>query len=118
MNIANVGARFALLADVDSAELERWSPLVEIACDYVLRHCAVEEPDSEQTGRLEMLAAAYALRLYCLSADEGVTQFTAGDVRVTSSAGRLQNSEQLWRELAEANTDLIHAEGFLFGRVI
>lgn len=118
MNIANVGARFALLADVDSTESERWSPLVEIACDYVLRHCAVEQPDLDQTKRLEMLAAAYALKLYCLSADEGVTQFAAGDVRVTSSAGRLQKSIRLWNELAEANTDLIQAEGFLFGRVI
>ena len=88
MNIANVTARFAVLAEIDSADTARFSPLIEEACRYVQSMCVIGQPDSGQTARLEMLSAVYALRLYGLLGEDQLTQFVAGDVRLTSSAGR------------------------------
>ena len=118
MNIENVTERFALLASLDSEELPRWGVLVQDACAFVQAHCTVTAPDEAQTARLEALAAAYALRLYGMCADEGLTQFVAGDVRLTSSAGNGKNTLSLWDELLRANADLIHTGDFLFGRVM
>ena len=56
MNIANVTDRFAVLAELESSEVSRWSPVVEVACRYVQSLCTVEAPDSGQTARLETLA--------------------------------------------------------------
>ena len=118
MNIANVISRFAVLAEIDSADTNRLSPLVEEACRHVQSLCVVEQPDSEQTARLEMLSAVYAFRLYGLLGDNQLTQFVAGDVRLTSSADGQMRSERLWRELAKNSADLIRADEFIFGRVI
>ncbi len=118
MNIANVTARFAVLAGVEEAELSRFETIIADACDYVQSRCRVDDPDSGQIRRLEMLAAAYALKLYGTCAEDGLSQFVAGDVRLTLSAGKDGIGEKHWRELAEDNADLIDTGGFLFGRVI
>ena len=118
MNIANVTARFAVLAEIDSADTARFSPLIEEACRYVQSMCVIGQPDSGRTARLEMLSAVYALRLYGLLGEDQLTQFVAGDVRLTSSADRLQRAEQLWKELAKNSADLIRTDEFIFGRVI
>ena len=118
MNIANVMSRFASLANIDSSQAQQWRALAEDACQYIASRCVVKQPDSAQTARLEMLAAAYTLKLYGMCGDDELTGFTAGDVRLTSSADRRERSESLWRELAANNADLIGAEGFIFGRVI
>lgn len=118
MNIENVRARFMTLTGIDSEEMFRWQALTEDAVDYVQQRCAVREPDEAQTKRLEALAAAYALKLYALCGDDGLTQFVAGDVHLTSSADKRMRAGELWAELAAQNADLIGTEGFLFGRVI
>ena len=118
MNIANVTDRFAVLAELESSEVSRWSPVVEIACRYVQSLCTVEAPDSGQTARLETLAAVYAFALYEMCGNSRLTQFVAGDVRLTSSADGQMRSERLWRELAKNSADLIRADEFIFGRVI
>ena len=118
MNIANVCERFAVLADVDSDALEHWTPLVEDACAFVQSRCVVSAPDEAQRRRLEALSAAYAAYLYSLSGDGAVSQFTAGDVKLTSSASGAEKAERLWRVLAENNADLVRVGGFLFGRVM
>ena len=118
MNIANVTSRFAVLAELESAEVSRWEPLIEDACRYVQSLCTVEAPDSAQTARLETLGAVYALRLYEMCGNSQLTQFVAGDVRLTSSADRQARANKLWEELAAQNADLIGTERFLFGRVI
>lgn len=118
MNIENVCRRFAVLAGLDSEALPQWTTLAEDACAFVRGRCVVSEPDSCQTRRLEMLAAAYMLRLYSLCGDSQLCQFVAGDVRLTSSADTAQKAERLWRELADANADLVRSGGFIFGRVM
>lgn len=118
MNIANVTARFAVLAGIEETELGHWQTLLEDACAYVQSRCKVENPGSDETRRLEMLAAAYALKLYGACAEDGLSQFVAGDVRLTLSAGKDGVGEKHWRELAADNADLIDTGGFLFGRVI
>ncbi len=118
MNIANVCDRFAVLAGSDSETMLQWSPLAEDACAFVQARCIVSAPDSEQTRRLEMLAAAYMLRLYSLCGGSQLSQFVAGDVRLTSSADTAQRAAQLWQELAADNTDLVKSDGFIFGRVM
>ena len=118
MNIENVRARFLALAGIDSKEMFRWQALTEDALDYVQKRCLQSEPDEAQTRRLEALAAAYALKLFTICGDDDLTQFVAGDVRLTSSADRQARANKLWEELAAQNADLIGTEGFLFGRVI
>ena len=118
MNIARVTDRFAVLAELNSSELVRWRPLIEDVCRWVEAHCTVQTPDSEQTKRLELLSAAYALRLFSMSGGRQLSQFVAGDVRLTSPADAAKKAEQLWRELAAGNTDLIQTGGFIFGRVM
>lgn len=118
MNIENVTNRFATLTGIDSEELSKWGTLIEDACEYVLSRCTVESPDSAQTRRLELLSAAYALKLYGMCGNEDLTQFVAGDVRLTLSADRREQADRLWDELVSRNADLIGEGGFLFGRVI
>lgn len=120
MNIANVMARFAVLADLDSADAEKYQVFAENACDHVMSLCKIEEPDSAQTARLEMIAAAYLLKLYGMCDAPKLTSFAAGDVKLTSSVGGRSDSASLWEELCAANTDLIKSveSGFLFGRVM
>jgi hypothetical protein len=118
VNVANVRDRFAVLAGLDADALQRWMPLIEDACAFVEERCLVQTPDSRQTTRLEALGAAYALRLFSLCGDNQIREFTAGDVKLTSSADRQQTAAQLWHELAADNADLVRTGGFLFGRVI
>ena len=80
--------------------------------------CVIGQPDSGQTARLEMLSAVYAFRLYGLLGENQLTQFVAGDVRLTSSADGLKRAERLWKELAKSSADLIRTDEFIFGRVI
>lgn len=117
MNIANVCDRFSVLAGLETEEAAHLLPLAEDACAYVQERCRVSEPDEAQMRRLELLAAAYALRLYSLRGGQ-LQQFTAGDVRLTAAAGWTENAGRLWRELAADSTDLIKNDDFLFGRVI
>jgi hypothetical protein len=118
VNVAKVCERFAVLAGLEADAVQRWMPLIEDACAYVEERCLVEAPSSRQTTRLEALRAAYALRLYSLCGENQIREFTAGDVRLTSSADRQQTAAQLWQELAADNADLVRTGGFLFGRVI
>lgn len=118
MNIANVFSRFSELGSTGDEAFDRFRPLVQAACDYIDAHIAVQNPDAAQTERLELLAAAYALRLSDLCNADGVTSFQAGDVSIkTSSAGGTGQGERLWNALAAASADLLAPEGFLFGRI-
>lgn len=118
MNIENVTNRFMTLTGIDSDEMSKWGTLIEDACEYIQSRCTVENPDSAQTRRLEMLSAAYAVRLYGMCGNDDLTQFVAGDVRLTLSADRREQADRLWDELVSQNADLIGTGGFLFGRVI
>lgn len=117
MNIANVCDRFSVLAGLETEETARLLPFAEDACAYVQERCVVSEPDEAQTRRLELLAAAYALRLYSLRGGQ-LKQFAAGDVRLTAATGPAENACRLWRELVSDSTDLIKSDDFLFGRVM
>lgn len=118
MNIANVTSRFALLAGLDNGEIYKWRTLVDDACDYVSSILLNKENDDIQNRRIEMLCAVYAFRLYSLCNEENITSFTAGDVKLTSSAGSKQNAQVMWEDYVKRSADLIRTEGFLFGRVI
>ena len=118
MNIANVCDRFLALADIEADELQRWRGLIEDACLYVTSRCIKEKTGSADERRLEMLGAAYAFKLFAACGSGQLREFTAGDVKLASSAGKQDQAEKLWRELAGDCSDLIDTGGFLFGRVI
>ena len=118
MSIENVTDRFMAMAGIDSEELPKWSALISYACDFVQSRCVTDDPDRDQTRRLEMLCAVYALKLFGMCGDNDLTQFVAGDVRLTLSADRREQADRLWDELVSRNADLIGEGGFLFGRVI
>ncbi|MDO4830969.1 MAG: hypothetical protein Q4A46_05795 [Clostridia bacterium] len=117
MNIANVTSRFAALSGFDSSELCRWHTLIEDSCAFVGSKCIKSELDENDTKRLEMLCAVYALKMSGLCNDENITSFTAGDVKITSSDSK-DKYDKMWRELVSKSSDLIVNDGFLFGRVI
>lgn len=117
MNIANVASNFAALSGADASETSRYNALIENACAYVSSKCIKSELDENDTKRLEMLCAVYALKLSSMCNDENITSFTAGDVKITSpvSGGKYG---QMWRELSARESDLIKNDEFLFGRVM
>lgn len=117
MNIANVASRFRELSGVDPGEYEAVRLLLEQAAEYIDRRRTTDQPDSGQQSRLELIAAAYALSLYDAVNSDSLTSFSAGDVKFTSPAGGESRGAKLYRALAEANSDLIEPEKFLFGRV-
>ncbi|MBQ6387911.1 MAG: hypothetical protein IJH96_04740 [Ruminococcus sp.] len=117
MNIANVDERFMMLTGVASGELCRWRRLLEDACAYIEAHTAVKSPDEAQTRALEFLAAAYAYRHYETCNDGNLTSFTAGDVKITSSAHE-GSAEKLWNRLRAEYAELLDAESFVFGRIV
>ena len=106
-----------MLSGVKPDEMCRWRGLVEDALAYIEAHSTVDSPDEAQTGALEFLAAAYAYRLFEICNADKLTSFTAGDVKLTSSA-REGSAEKLWRSLCEEHTGLIDMKGFLFGRIV
>lgn len=118
MNIANVTSRFVLLSGLDNSEIYKWKTLIDDACDYVKSITVKENPDESETGKLEMLCAVYALKLYSLCNDENITSFTAGDVQITSPKSGESKGERLWKEYSEKYSGLIDTKSFLFGRVI
>lgn len=118
MNIANVTSRFALLSGLENSEIYKWKTLIEDACDYVKSITVKENPDESESRRLEMLCAAYALKLYSLCNDKNITSFTAGDVQITSPDRKETRGERLWKEYSEKYCELIDTKSFLFGRVV
>lgn len=117
MNIANVTAGFAAYTGLSGDELLNQSALIESAVDYIDSLAAVENPDSRQTKRLENLSAVYAYRLYEMRGGSDITSFTAGDVKITSSAGGKGGAESLWQEQKRLCAGLLRTENFLFGRM-
>lgn len=102
-----------------SAEDNLWQDFVLDACRYIERRKTDRELSQDDVQRLELLAAAYAFRLFSLRRNsEDFKSFSAGDVRITSSADSGENAEKLWNALCAENSDLLRGDGFLFGRVI
>ncbi|MEE1264087.1 hypothetical protein [Ruminococcus sp.] len=117
MNIANVDERFMMLAGVKPDEMCRWRGLVEDGCAFVEAHTVVKSPDEAQTKALELLAAAYAYRLFEICNAGNLTSFTAGDVNITSSAQE-GSAERLWQSLCGEYSGLMDIKGFIFGRIV
>lgn len=118
MNTGSIIEKFELLSGADSAEAVKWRSVIDDACAYVYSRITKNELSAGDECRLELLCAAYAYRLYAMSAGRGFSSFKAGDVTVTSSADEAQRAERLWLDQLAKCSDLIKREGFLFGRVV
>lgn len=118
MNIANVTSRFALLAGLDSGEVFEWKTVIDDACGYVQSIVTKPEPDAADRIRIETLCAVYAYRLYSLCNCDSISSFTAGDVKIASSADDGNKAEKLWREYLLQCSDLVENNNFLFGAVM
>lgn len=116
MNIANVTSRFALISGLSDDEVYKHRALIDEACEYVSSLVVKSEFDKSDEKRLEMLSAAYALRLYCLCNNDNITSFVAGDVHITSPDGG-DKAERLWQEYYRLCEDIVESRDFLFGRV-
>ena len=92
MNIANITKRFALYSGIDGAEAYKWKSIIDDAVVYV-----------------------YAFKLYSLFNDDSISSFSAGDLKISSSADGESRAEKLWREYADKSQDLIGREKFLLG---
>ena len=109
MNIANITKRFALYSGIDGAEAYKWKSIID---DAVVTKENLSEDDEL---RLENLCAVYAFKLYSLCNDDSISSFSAGDLKISSSADGESRAEKLWREYADKSQDLIGREKFLLG---
>lgn len=117
MDTAAVYQRFRELAGLDAGDT-RFLSLANDACRFIeSRKCDRELSESEEK-RLELLAAAYAFRLFSMCGSEEFSSFAAGDIRITLSAKTREKAESLWNALRAENADLFSGSGFLFGRVM
>lgn len=117
MNIANVVARFSCLSGLDKSDAYEWKSVIDDAVSYINSIIIKDELSDSDIIRIETLCAVYAYRLYILCGNDGISSFTAGDVKLTSSADAAQNAEKLWREYRNRYSDLVGAESFMFGAV-
>ena len=93
MNIANITKRFALYSGIDGAEAYKWKSIIDDAVVYV--NSIVTKGN--------------------LSEDDSISSFSAGDLKISSSADGESRAEKLWREYADKSQDLIGREKFLLG---
>lgn len=107
-----------MLSGVENKDLGKWRTLIDDACGFIEGHTVVSDPDDKQIRRMELLSAAYAFKLYEMFSDDKVTSFTAGDVKITSSAEGKSRSEKIWSELCSQSSDLIDTTDFIFGRIV
>lgn len=103
MNIANITKRFALYSGIDDAVV------------YVNSIVTKGNLSEDDELRLENLCAVYAFKLYSLCNDDSISSFSAGDLKISSSADGESRAEKLWREYADKSQDLIGREKFLLG---
>lgn len=118
MNIANVTSRFAQLSGLSGSEVYEWRTVIDDACAYVKSLVIKAEPDADDKVRIETLCAVYAYRLYSLCNDDGISSFTAGDIKISSSADKGVRAEKLWREYLSQCSDLVKNNNFIFGTVM
>lgn len=117
MNIANVTERFTKLSGLEKSEVYNWKSVIDEAVRFVGSRLRKQELDLSDMLRVETLCAVYAYRLYTLCSDDGISSFTAGDVKLTSSADAVKKAERLWNEYKFLCSDLVNADEFLFGAI-
>ena len=115
MNIANITKRFALYSGIDGAEAYKWKSIIDDAVVYVNSIVTKGNLSEDDELRLENLCAVYAFKLYSLCNDDSISSFSAGDLKISSSADGESRAEKLWREYADKSKDLIGREKFLLG---
>ena len=114
MNIANITKRFALYCGIDGSEAYKWKSIVDDAVLYVESLVTKDNLSDNDEERLENLCAVYAYKLYSLCNDDSISSFSAGDLKISSSADGESRAEKLWREYADKSQDIIGREKFLF----
>ena len=115
LNIANITKRFALYSGIDGAEAYKWKSIIDDAVVYVNSIVTKGNLSEDDELRLENLCAVYAFKLYSLCNDDSISSFSAGDLKISSSADGESRAEKLWREYADKSQDLIGREKFLLG---
>lgn len=88
MNIANITKRFALYSGIDGAEAYKWKSIIDDAVVYVNSIVTKGNLSEDDELRLENLCAVYAFKLYSLCNDDSISSFSAGDLKISSSADR------------------------------
>ncbi|RGH87718.1 hypothetical protein DW745_06560 [Ruminococcus sp. AM28-29LB] len=86
MNIANITKRFALYSGIDGAETYKWKSIIDDAVVYVNSIVTKGNLSEDDELRLENLCAVYAFKLYSLCNDDSISSFSAGDLKISSSA--------------------------------
>ena len=115
MNIANITKRFVLYSGIDGSEAYKWKSIIADACKSALPKEVLGNVSEDDELRLENLCAVYAFKLYSLCNDDSISSFSAGDLKISSSADGESRAEKLWREYADKSQDLIGREKFLLG---
>lgn len=98
-------------------ELKGYSFLIENERKRIEK--AIKNTGFKDAEKAALLAAArvnYKIALIRQGAD-GVTSFTAGDVKITESKGELKNAKALLDEISADCSELVPADGFAFKTV-
>lgn len=110
METEKILERLALLRGMTAEQAAVYQPMAQDAAARLEAHRA------QPGGETLLEAAAAALVNWMLTLNEPEGGFTAGDVRVESSAAR-RGARQLWRETLAAAAPYLHDEAFAFRSV-
>ena len=77
---------FALYSGIDGAEAYKWKSIIDDAVVYVNSIVTKGDLSEDDELRLENLCAVYAFKLYSLCNDDSISSFSAGDLKISSSA--------------------------------
>lgn len=117
MNVQEVLSRFALLAGLTAEESAPWLPVCGEAVQEINGRVKTGVDTVSQSGRLCVLAAAFAFYRYTLyrGSGAGMESFQAGDVTVSSDWQKnVQTAREMWNETAACAADLLQDSGFIF----
>ncbi len=117
LNMERVTQTLCALSSLEAEEILPYAVLVQNCASAV--EGALIDPHYAEDDRIIFLAAARAY--YCLSLSGagtgGVSDFAAGDVKISMKAQPSDNALTLYRTAAEAAAGMVRDTGFVFREV-
>lgn len=96
-------------------EAYKWKSIIDDAVVYVNSIVTKENLSEDDELRLENLCAVYAFKLYSLCNDDSISSFSAGDLKISSSADGESRAEKLWRNMPTSRRTLSAEKNFCLG---
>lgn len=112
ININEVKKSLAVIAQLDESELEEYNSIISVAVSTISSMINEEHHADERAIYLSATKANYDLSLVSGFGD-GITSFSAGDVKITQNSNKSSAKALLDNAMANAH-DLVCDNGFAF----